>query len=83
MAKIKNNREFDTTVLIFGACILAGIAIIGLFVLHALSPENSLLSPEIVMAIIGIPGFFIQHALGKEAGRREAEADFRRNGGLE
>lgn len=68
MAIIKDNRDLDTTIMAFTAMFLSIIVTIGLMILHIRNPENSLLSPEIVMALIQSPAIFASHALGKQKG---------------
>lgn len=71
MGLIKDNRDLDTTLMAIAALILGVIVPIGLFILHFLTPERSLLSPEIVMALIGLPGIFASYALGKKVAQIE------------
>ena len=64
------SKEADNTYLILGGIALAVVVIIGLFVLHAMNAEKSLLSPEIVMAIVGIPAAMFSYAMGKRSGEQ-------------
>ena len=68
MALIKDNKDLDTTLMSVTAMLLSIIVTIGLMILHIRNPENSLLSPEIVMALIQAPTVFASYALGKQKG---------------
>ena len=72
MAIIKDNKDLDTTLMALTAFLLGIIVTVGLMVLHVMNPENSLLSPEICMALIQSPGLFASYALGKQKGQTEA-----------
>ena len=69
---IKNNAELDTTLLVIFGSILAFIVVVGIFAIHILNPTDTLLSPEILMALIAMPGAIISFAMGKKSGRAEA-----------
>ena len=69
MAIIRDNRDLDTTLMAVTAMLLSFIVTIGLIILHIRSPENSLLSPEIVMALIQAPAIFASYAVGKQKGQ--------------
>lgn len=69
---IKNNQELDSTLLVIFGSILAFTVVIGIFALHFVSPEDTLLSPEILMALIMLPSTIISFAMGKKSGRAEA-----------
>ena len=71
MGIIKDNKDLDTTLMAVTALLLSLIVMIGLMVLHIRNPENSLLSPEIVMALIQMPGLFASYALGKKAAQND------------
>ena len=68
---IKNNAELDSTLLVIFGSILAFIVVVGIFVIHILNPTDTLLSPEIVMALIMLPSTIISFAMGKKSGRAE------------
>ena len=65
-----SNREFDTTLLIFIGGFIAILVVVGCFLLHFLSEDNSLLSPEILMALIMMPSTIISYAMGKRSGEQ-------------
>lgn len=71
MGIIKDNKDLDTTLMAITAMLLSFIVAIGLIVLHIRNPENSLLSPEIVMALIQSPAVFASYALGKQRGQTQ------------
>lgn len=71
---IKNNAELDSTLLVIFGSILSFIVVLGIFTIHILSPADSLLSPEILMALIMLPSTIISFAMGKKSGRAEAMA---------
>ena len=79
MAIIKDNRDLDTTIVTFAGSVLAGAVTGGLFWLHAKSPDNSLLSPEIVMALLQLPATFIAYSLGKKASQTETNGNGQNN----
>ena len=60
------SRDADDTYLVWGGIIIAIVVIIGLFALHYTTPDKSLLSPEIVMAMIAIPSAMFSYAMGKK-----------------
>ena len=70
---IKNNSELDTTLLVMGGLIIAALVVCGTFALHFVSPANTLLSPEILMALIMLPSTIISFAMGKKSGRTEIQ----------
>ena len=72
------NREFDTTLLIGIGGFLAVLVVVGIFLIHLLSPEKSLLSPEILMALITMPNTIISYAVGKQRGLEMAQ--YQQNG---
>lgn len=69
---IKNNTELDSTLLVIFGSILAFVVVTGIFAIHILNPEDTLLSPEILMALIMLPSTLISFAMGKKSGMREA-----------
>ena len=69
---IKNNAELDSTLLIIGGWIIAVLVVAGIFALHFVRPQDTLLSPEILMALIAMPTAIISFAMGKKSGRAEA-----------
>ena len=71
---IRNNSELDSTLLIIGGWFIAVLVVVGIFTIHIMNPEGSLLSPEILMALIMLPGTLISFAMGKKSGRAEAIA---------
>ena len=71
MSVIKDNKDLDTTLMALTALLLGLVVPIGLMILHIRNPENSLLSPEIIMAMIQMPGLFASYALGKKAAQTE------------
>lgn len=72
MSIIKDNKDLDTTIMSITALLLGLIVPVGLMILHIRSPENTLLSPEICMALIQLPATFAAYALGKQRGQTEA-----------
>ena len=68
---IKNNAELDSTLLVFGGLVIALVVVCLTFALHFVSPANTLLSPEILMALIMLPTTIISFAMGKKSGRAE------------
>lgn len=73
MGVIKTNRDLDTTIVTIGAVILGILIVVGLFFIHFRSKDDSLLSPEIVMAIIAMPGLWLSYTVGKKTGMEMAE----------
>lgn len=69
---IKNNAELDSTLLVLFGSVLAFLVVAGIFTIHILNPEDTLLSPEILMALIMMPSTLISFAMGKKSGRAEA-----------
>ena len=70
---IQNNRELDTTLLTLTGGFIAILVVVGCFVMHYLNPENSLLSPEIMMALIMLPSTLISYAMGKQKGMDQTQ----------
>ena len=62
------NQDFDKTVTAVGAVILAFYIVGKVFGLHDADGDNSIISPEIIMAIINIPTAFLAFAIGKKVG---------------
>ena len=62
------SKEADNTYLILGGITLGVLIVVGLFTLHAMSPAETMLSPEIIMAIVGIPAVMFSYAMGKRQG---------------
>ena len=61
------SQDFDKTVTAVGAVILAFYIVSKVFGLHD-DGDNSIISPEIIMAIINIPTAFLAFAIGKKVG---------------
>lgn len=68
---IKNNAELDSTLLVILGGVLAFVVVIGIFAIHIINPTDTLLSPEILMALIMLPSTLISFAMGKKSGIRE------------
>ena len=62
------SQDFDKTVTAIGAVILAFYIVNKVFGLHDAEGDNSIISPEIIMAIINIPTAFLAFAIGKKVG---------------
>ena len=62
------SQDFDKTVTAVGAVILAFYIVGKVFGLHDADGDNSIISPEIIMAIINIPTAFLAFAIGKKVG---------------
>ena len=62
------SQDFDKTVTAIGAVILAFYIVGKVFGLHDAEGDNSIISPEIIMAIINIPTAFLAFAIGKKVG---------------
>jgi len=77
---IKTNAELDSTLLVIFGSVLAFLVVVGIFTIHILSPTDSLLSPEILMALIMLPSTLISFAMGKRLGRTEVMAGQSING---
>ena len=71
---IKNNAELDSTLLVMGGLFIAILVVVCIFALHFKDTTNTLLSPEILMALIMMPSTLISFAMGKKSGRAEAMA---------
>ena len=71
---IKNNAELDSTLLVMGGLFIAILVVVCIFSLHFKDTTNTLLSPEILMALIMMPSTLISFAMGKKSGRAEAMA---------
>ena len=77
---IQNNKELDSTLLILIGGFIAILVVVGCFVMHFLNSENSLLSPEIMMALIMLPSTLISYAMGKQRGMDQASQNGNTNG---
>lgn len=75
MAIINSNRDLDTTIITATAAILGLLVTFGFMYLHIRFPKNTLLSPEIAMALINLPGLFISYSLGKKIGAVQNEME--------
>ena len=62
------SQDFDKTVTAVGAVVLAFYIVSKVFGLHDTEGNNSIISPEIIMAIINIPTAFLAFAIGKKVG---------------
>ena len=78
MAWIKNNKEFDTTVLNVGGLIIALVVVVLLFVSHWKQKEGEpLLREAIIMAIITLPQTIIAYAVGHKNGKESSDTNQR------
>ena len=57
----------DNTYLIWFSFIFAIAVSTGLFVMHVMDPNTSLLSAEVVMQLVNIPALMLSYALGKKS----------------
>ena len=62
------STDLDKTLLVLGGIVIALYIVYKIFGLHDESGQNSIISPEIIMALINIPTAMFAYGIGKSHG---------------